>query len=97
MAVLVELEVPGALPEQLHAIEMRNQQRAGELGRAPYDGMMFLAAVPVADGFRLVSAWRTEDAFRSVLEAMLGPDLADLGLAAVDVRVAPVASMAIPG
>ena len=97
MAVLVELVVPGATPEQLYEVETRNQQRGAELGRAPYGGMLFLAATPVAEGFRLVSAWRTEGAFRAVLDQMLGPDLDSLGLAVSEVQVSPVASMAIPG
>jgi hypothetical protein len=96
MAVLVEWQVPGAAPEQLYEVELRNQQRAAELGRPPYEGLLFLAATPVEDGFRIVSAWRTEDAFRTVLDAMIAPDLASMDLAVSDVRVAPVASMAIP-
>jgi hypothetical protein len=97
MAVIAEFSIPGATPEQVYEVEQRNAQRAVELGRAPYDGMLFLAVTPEGDGFRAVTAWRTEGDFRTVLDTMLGPDLTSLGLAAADVRVTPVVSMAIPG
>lgn len=97
MAVIAEFRIPGATPEQVYEVEQRNAQRASELGRAPYDGMLFLAVAADGDGFRAVTCWRTEEAFRAVLDTMLGPDLTSLGLSAADVRVSPVVSMAMSG
>ena len=97
MAVLVELEVPGATPEKMYTVEELTEARGEAAGGPPYPGLVFLAAVQGPSGLRLVSAWRTETEFRSVLDSMLAPDLATVGLAATDVVVSPVASMAVPG
>jgi uncharacterized protein YjiS (DUF1127 family) len=97
MAVLVEFAIPDATEEQMWAVEERTRARGEAAGGPPYTGLMFLAATPSPSGLRIVSAWRTEADFRTVLDTMLGPDLADVGLTAADVVVSPVASMAIPG
>lgn len=97
MAVLVELDLPGATLEKMYTVEELTQARGEAAGGPPYPGLVFLAATPSPSGIRLVSAWRTEAEFRSVLDSMMGPDLATVGLAATDVVVSPVASMAVPG
>ena len=97
MAVIVDFTVPGASADQMYALEALTQTRGEALGRPPFDGCMFLAVTAVGDGFRLVSAWRTEAHFRTVMDTMLGPDLAAVGAAAADIAVAPAMSMAIPG
>jgi hypothetical protein len=97
MAVLVELVLPGATPEQMYAVEELTQARGEAAGGPPYRGLVFLAAVQEPAGVRIVSAWRTEAEFRSVLDSMLAPDVASVGLAVSDVVVSPVASMAVPG
>jgi hypothetical protein len=96
MAVLVEFDVEGT-PEQMYALEERTRQRGEALGRPPFAGCMFLAVTPRGSGFHFVSVWRTEEAFRDVLDTMLGPDLDAVGASAGHVVVGPVLSMAIPG
>ena len=97
MAVLVEFAVSEAATEQMYALEQLTQARGAALGRPPYAGLMFLACVPDGPGFRFSSAWRREEDFRAVLQEMLGPDAAEVGLEVSDVTVSPVLSMAIPG
>ena len=97
MAVLVEFEVGGATAEQMYALEARTRERGEALGRPPFTGCMFIAATAHDHGFRFVSVWRSEEAFRAVLETTLGPDLKAVGAQASNISVAPVMSMAIPG
>lgn len=97
MAVLVEFEVPGATPEQMYALEARTRERGEALGRPPFVGCMFLAVTANERGFRFVSAWRTEAAFREAMDTMLAPDLHALSTEASEVTVSAVISMAIPG
>lgn len=97
MAVIVDFLVPGATPEQMYTVEALTQARGEAAGRPPFVGCMFIAATAVHSGFRFVSAWRSEEEFRAVLDDMLGPDLATVSLHATDIEVAPVVSMAIPG
>ena len=97
VAVIVDFLVPGATPEQMYTVEALTQARGEAAGGPPFDGCMFIAATAVESGFRFVSAWRTEAAFRTVLEDMLGPDLARASLNATNIKVSPVVSMAIPG
>jgi hypothetical protein len=97
MAVLVSFHVPAATLDQVYAVEALTQARGEAAGGPPYAGCMFFAATVADDGMRVVSAWSTENHFWSVMDEMLGPDLATQQLAAVDVAVSPVVSMAIPG
>ena len=97
MAVIVDFVVPEATPEQMYQVEALTQARGEAAGRPPYSGCMFIAATAIESGFRFVSAWRNEADFRAVLEDMLGPDLATVGLRAADIQTSPVVSMAIPG
>lgn len=97
MAVLVEFDVLDATQEQLYALEERTRNRGEALGRPPFSGCMFLAVTPRDSAFHFVSAWRSEDAFRAVMDTMLGPDLTAVGATASNVLVGPVMSMAIPG
>lgn len=97
MAVLVEFDVCNATPDQMYALEERTRQRGEDLGRPPFAGCLFLAASPRGDDVRFVSAWRSEQAFRLVLESMLGPDLDAVGGVASNIVVGPIMSMAIPG
>ncbi|GAA4413456.1 hypothetical protein GCM10023168_36370 [Fodinibacter luteus] len=97
MAVIVDFVVPGATPEQMYQVEALTQERGKAVGRPPFTGCMFIAATAIASGFRFVSAWRGEADFRAVLEDMLGPDLASVGLSAADIQTSSVFSMAIPG
>lgn len=97
MAVRVDFEVPGATPEQMYAVEARTQERGQAAGGPPYAGCMAIVVTAGVDAFRFVSVWRTEEAFRAVVDTMLGPDLAEHGLAVDRVTVEPVVSMGIPG
>lgn len=97
MAVLVEFHVLEATPEQMYALEERTRERGEALGRPPFAGCMFLAVSLRDSAFHFVSAWRTEEAFRAVLDTMLGPDLTAVGASASNILVSPVMSMAIPG
>lgn len=97
MAVIVEFEVPGATPEQIYRVEELTHARGEAAGGPPYNGCMFFATTPTASGFRCVTAWRTEASFHAVLDTMLGPDLATVGLTAADITVSTAVSMAIPG
>ena len=97
MAVLVEFEVRDASVDQMMAVEARTQERGQAQGRPPYIGCMFLAATARGSGFHFVSAWRTEAAFRTTLEEMIGPDMAAEGAAVSDIEVSAVFSMASPG
>jgi hypothetical protein len=99
VAVIVEFLLVGATPEQVYEAESAAQARSEASGAPPYPSLMFVAVTPAeqSEGFRFVSAWRTEADFRRELETLLGPDLAAVGLEASDVRVAPVLSMAMPG
>ena len=65
--------------------------------RPPYPGCTFMAVIAADTGFRFVSAWRSEEGFREVLDTLLAQDLTAVGLEAADVQVAPAVSMAIPG
>jgi hypothetical protein len=95
--VIVEFEVPGATPEQIYSVEELTQARGEAVGGPPYDGCMFFATTQTGSGFRCVTAWRTEGAFQAVLDTMLGPDLATVGLTATAITVSDAISMAIPG
>lgn len=97
MAVLVGFTVPEATVEQMYAVEELTRRRGEAVGKPPFDGCLFIAATADDGGFRFVSAWRTEADFRTVLDTMLGPDLRTVGVAAADISVSPVVSMAIPG
>jgi hypothetical protein len=97
VAVIVDFTVPGATHEQMYTVEELTRTRGEAAGRPPYDGCMFMAVTAEGSGFRVVSAWRTEASFRTVLETMLGPDLASVGLAADEITTSPALSMAIPG
>lgn len=97
MAVIVDFLVPGATPDQMYTVEALTQARGQAAGRPPFDGCLFIVATAVDSGFRFVSAWRTEAEFRAVVQDMLGPDLASVGLNATNIEIAPVVSMAIPG
>jgi hypothetical protein len=97
MAVLVDFAVQDATPEQMYQLEALTQARGEAAGGPPYAGCMFIACVPDGTGFRFTSAWRREEDFRAVLEEMLGPDAATVGLEVVGVTVTPVLSMGIPG
>lgn len=97
VAVLVEFALPGATPERLAALDERIQERRAAAGGPPYPGLIFVAITPTDGGCRCVSAWRTEQDFRSVLEAMLEPDLSSAGLVASDVSSSPIMTMAMPG
>ena len=97
MAILVTFTLPRATPAQLGTAEQRAQERGAAAEGPPYPGLMFLAVTAIDGGFRCVSAWRTEQQFRSVHEAMLGPDLSSASLSMEDVSVAPIVSMALPG
>jgi hypothetical protein len=97
LAVLVEFDVLDATPEQMYALEERTRLRGEALGRPPFVGCMFLAVTPRDCAFHFVSAWRSEQAFRSALDSMIGPDLTAVGASASNILVGPVMSMAIPG
>ena len=97
MAVLVEFDVFDATHEQMFALEERTRNRGEALGRPPFSGCMFLAVTPRDSAFHFVSAWRSEEAFRTVMDTMLGPDLTAVGATASNVLVGSVMSMAIPG
>lgn len=97
MAVIVDFLVPGATPEQLYEVERLTYARGVEAGRPPYGGCMFIAATATPAGIRFVSAWRSDADFRAVLDEMLGPDLATVGLGATGIEISAVLSMAIPG
>lgn len=97
MAVLVSFTLPRATPAQLAAAEQRAQERGAAAGGPPYPGLMFVAVTSADGGYRSLSAWRTEQDFRSVHDAMLGPDLASAGLTVEGVSVTPIVSMALPG
>ena len=97
MAVLVELEVPGATLEEMYAVEELTRQRGEALGGPPYAGCLFLAVTHVDGVINISSAWRTEGDFRQVLDTMMGPDLATVGREVSAVTIAPILSMAIPG
>ena len=96
VAVLVEFDVLDATQEQMYALEERTRNRGEALGRPPFSGCMFLAVTPRDSAFHFVSAWRSEEAFRAVMDTMLGLDLTAVG-ATASVLVGPVMSMAIPG
>ncbi|MGH3116273.1 MAG: hypothetical protein ACRDQ2_04040, partial [Gaiellales bacterium] len=83
--------------DQMYTVEALTQARGQAAGRPPFDVCLFIAASAVDSGFRFVSAWRTEAEFRAVVQDMLGPDLASVGLNATNIEIAPVVSMAIPG
>lgn len=95
--MLVSFTLPHATPAALATAEHRAQERGAAAGGPPYPGLMFVAITPTDRGYRSVSAWRTEQDFRSVHDAMLAPDLSSAGLSVEDVSVAPIVSMAIPG
>jgi hypothetical protein len=97
MAVLVEFDVLNATPEQMYELEERTRQRGEALGRPPFVGCMFLAVTPRGSTFHFVSAWRSEEAFRTALDTMLDPDLTAVGASVSNVLIGPVMSMAIPG
>lgn len=97
MAVLVEFDVLDATQEQMYELEGRTTRRGEALGGPPFGGCMFLAVTPRGSAFHFVSAWRSEEAFRTVMDTMLGPDLTAVGATASNVLVGPVMSMAIPG
>jgi hypothetical protein len=97
MAVIIDMSVEGATLDKVYAVEGLTSQRGEAAGGPPYTGCMFLAATLEDDRLRIVAAWRTEADFRDVLETMLQPDFASVGLDVRVDRVQPAVSMAIPG
>ena len=95
--MIVDFDVRGADADQLYEVERLTVARGEAAGGPPYGGCMFIAVTSEDGGFRFVSAWRSAADFDVVMETMLGPDLASVGLAASNVRVSPAVSMAIPG
>lgn len=97
MAVIVNVDLPGAGLEEVYEAEAKARRRGEERGRAPYDGLMFFAATRTADGVSTVSAWRTERDFRRVFEDSLKPDLEAVGLRVGRIVVNEAITMAMPG
>lgn len=97
MAVIVNIDLPGASLEQVYEAEAKARRRGEEKAAPPYDGLLFLAATRSPHGIATVSAWRTEHDFRRALEESLGPDLAAVGVTVGRLAICEAVTMAFPG
>ena len=63
---------------------------------AVFDGLMAHIGHPEDSGFVIVEAWRTEELFRSYLDQLLLPALAEAGLESHHLAISPAWSIARP-
>lgn len=75
MPIAYLLEWPGVSQEQYDAV----MEKLGGYGSlAP--GGLFHAAGPSQDGWRVIEAWETKEAFEEFVTKRLGPALQEVGL-----------------
>lgn len=95
MAVIVRIVIDAGSQDDHDrlggAVESRMQDQGG-----PPDGLMVHLGWPVADGFVITEAWRTEELFRSYQQDLLEPALIETGLVAREPEITPAWSIARP-
>ncbi len=90
MAVLVIGELPGGDA----ALDARLMEELG-LGNAPAPGAIARFAGPTANGWRVVTVWQSEDAFRAFEREKLTPAFQRLGIPPPSPQVSPLESVRI--
>lgn len=82
MPVLMVHDIPGGTQEQYDQVAARLTDGGGlnSLSDWAGGGILFHAAGPTDDGFRVIDVWETEEAFQRFGEA-IGPILEEVGLA----------------
>lgn len=88
MALAFIMEFPGVTQRQYDQALDRVQ-----LGGKPYQGQIFHAAGPIADGWCVVDVWESQEAFDRFLQAKLGQALQEAGIPAPKQKVVPVHNM----
>jgi hypothetical protein len=90
MAVLIIGEVPGGDA----ALDARMMQELG-LQNAPAPGAIARFAGPTANGWRVISVWESEDAYRAFEREKLMPAFQRLGVSPPSMQVSPLDSVRI--
>ena len=90
MAVLVIGEMPGGDA----ALDARMMQELG-LQNAPAPGAMARFAGPTDTGWRVITVWESEDAYRTFERERLMPMFQRLGISRPSMQVSPLESVRI--
>jgi len=96
LAIFCELHVPQGTREQSIALEQQVEQRLEAAGGPP-EGLMFLCAHPVGEGFRIVMVFRSLEAAHEEVDGHLRADAAAVGVDLGELASSPVWGMALPG
>lgn len=95
MAIVARIRVESAGQDDHDRLQSAVESRLREAGGPP-DGLMTHIVHPDENGFVIVEAWRTEELFRSYLDQLLLPALAEAGLESHDLAISPAWSIARP-
>jgi hypothetical protein len=95
MAIVARILIEPAEQNDHDRLQSAVESRLQDLGRPP-DGLMLHVGYPHASGFMLVEVWRTEELFRSYVDQLLLPAVAEAGLAAGEPEIGPAWSIARP-
>ncbi len=95
MAILVRMIIDSADKEDHDRLSATVEAGISRLGRPP-DGLLAHVAHPSGNGFVIVDAWRSEDAFRRWHSEVMGRALAETGLNASEPEICPLWSLARP-
>lgn len=95
MAIVAQIFIDSADQNDHDRLQSAVESRIHDIGRPP-DGLMVHVSYPRGDGFVIVEAWRTEELFRSYMDELLGPAVAEVALAAGEPEIGQAWSIARP-
>jgi hypothetical protein len=95
MAVIVRILVDAAGQSDHDRLQSAVENRLQDVGGPP-EALMVHLGYPDDRGLVIVEAWRSEDAFRSYLDHVLGGALRDVGLVAGEPDIVTAWSIARP-
>jgi len=95
MAVLGLIRIESAQQDDHDRLQELVESRFSEAGGPP-DGLLAHIAHPDGGDFIIVEAWRSEDLFRSYVEAIVVPALVAADLRHSGIEVRPIWSLARP-
>ncbi|MFI6844325.1 hypothetical protein OG535_38310 [Kitasatospora sp. NBC_00085] len=95
MAIIIVHETPGGTREQYEQVTNRLSGGKGALrsrGDWPAPGLLSHVAGPTADGWLVVDAWESEEAFQRFAEHLM-PVLREVGMAEVPPKIYPAVNV----
>jgi hypothetical protein len=95
VAIVVRTLVHSADQDAHDRLQVAVEAGLSRLGGPP-DGLMVHLGYPSGDGFVIVDAWRSEDAFRRWQSEVMEPALAETGLDGGEPEICPAWSLARP-